>query len=137
MYHIVGDFKSWPERSLEINQPIRHLDQYCFHVISVDKNMSPIPYYYNINEIKKDVFIWPLPTYLPKNFEVILTRLQIGHTQINHGHLISKYEPFPPAPTCPSCGTKSFDQTHNNGMSFVHRIQNKHKTSKRSIGISV
>ncbi|CAI6350687.1 unnamed protein product [Macrosiphum euphorbiae] len=43
-----------------------------------------------LHEIKQNVLIWPHPTNLPRKFEVILTRLRIGHTQITHSHLMSK-----------------------------------------------
>jgi len=54
-----------------------------------------------LHEIKQDAFIWSHPTDLPRKFEVILTRLRIGHTQITHSHLMIKNDP----PICPSCGT--------------------------------
>ena len=50
-----------------------------------------------LNEIKPCIAIWP--TFTPRKFDVILTRLRIGHSRLTHKHLLLDET----EPTCPHC----------------------------------
>lgn len=49
--------------------------------------------YTKLREIKKDVFIWSHPIDFLRKYGVILTRFQIGHTQITDSYLMRKNNP--------------------------------------------
>ncbi|KAF0716534.1 RNase H domain-containing protein [Aphis craccivora] len=53
-----------------------------------------------LNQIKHNTDNWTFPIKTPKQFEVIITKLRIGHSQISHNFLMAKEEP----PTCALCG---------------------------------
>ncbi|VVC35733.1 Hypothetical protein CINCED_3A015917 [Cinara cedri] len=57
-------------------------------------------YHTKLNQIKHNIDNWMFPSEIPRKFEVILTRLRIGHTQISHSFLMAKEEP----PICTACG---------------------------------
>lgn len=75
-----------------------------------------------------------IPQILFENSKSILIRLQIGHTQITIGHLMSKNCPQ----ICPSSimGHLFYNQSHNDEMSFLHRTKNYCKTSWKPHRIS-
>ncbi|KAL4097440.1 hypothetical protein QTP88_022222 [Uroleucon formosanum] len=55
-----------------------------------------------LNQIKHNTDNWTFPIETPRKFEVIITRLRIGHSQIPHSFLMTKEEP----PICPTCGVQ-------------------------------
>ncbi|CAI6356964.1 unnamed protein product [Macrosiphum euphorbiae] len=59
-------------------------------------------YYTKLNRIKHNTVNWTFPIEIHRKFEVIITRLRIGHTKISHSFLMAKEEP----PMCPSCGVQ-------------------------------
>ena len=50
-----------------------------------------------IKEIKPCIVTWP--TFTPRNIDVILTRLRIGHSRLTHRHLLLAEK----EPTCTHC----------------------------------
>jgi len=55
-----------------------------------------------LNQIKHNKDNWTFLIETPRKFEVIITRLRIGHSQISHSFLMAKEEP----PICASCGVQ-------------------------------
>jgi ribonuclease HI len=55
-----------------------------------------------LNQIKHNIDNWTFPLEIHRKFEVILTRLRIGHTHISHSFLMAKEEP----PICTACGVQ-------------------------------
>lgn len=77
-----------------------------------------------LNEIKPSISPWPA-TYLPRRQEVILNRLQIGHTWLTHSHLMTRTDPD----QCPTCGVT---------LTIKHIICNclKYRDTKDSLEIA-
>ena len=50
-------------------------------------------YYTKLNHIKHNTDNWTFPIKIHRKFEVILTKLRIGHTQISHSFLMAKKNP--------------------------------------------
>ena len=65
------------------------------------KEWEEIPVTNKLRSIKENVSLWPSSVQKNRYFEVILTRLRIGHTRLTHGHLMSSPHGIPP--TCEVC----------------------------------
>jgi len=59
-------------------------------------------YYTKLNRIKHSTDNWKFPIEIHRQFEIIITRLRIGHAEIYHRFLMAKEEPQ----MCPSCGVQ-------------------------------
>ncbi|CAI6372874.1 unnamed protein product [Macrosiphum euphorbiae] len=61
-----------------------------------------LSYSTKLNQIKHNTDNWTFPIETLRKFEVIITRLRIGHSQISHSFLMAKEDP----PTCATCGVQ-------------------------------
>jgi len=87
-----------PQKKIE-NTPLQALITNKCHLRWHQKWLS---YSTKLNQINHNTDNWTFPIETPKKFEVIITSLRIGHSQISHSFLMAKEDP----PTCATCGVQ-------------------------------